>query len=304
MTEPAAFSPYVDAILRRAWRLSACAGILLGNTTGAGLGPRAEPVVAECKQPKPGWIWCDDFEEDRLRGYFEYANTDGRFVRVRGSGVSGSYGMSARYPASAPSSPGQLHLAFGKTPNPYFKPVDAGTATYREIYWRLYVLHPKVWVGEGPDKLSRAISFAGGNWSQAMIAHVWNGGHPQLVIDPASGTDPQGTVMTTRYNDGDHFRWLGAATGTTNVFDSAHLGRWVCVEAHVRLNDPGESNGVFELWVDGNAEASRTELNWVGAFSAYGINALFIENYRNDASPAEQSRFLDNFVVSTQRIGC
>ena len=212
--------------------------------------------------------------------------------------------MIARYPTSAPSSPGQLHLAFGKTPNPYFKPVDNGTAVYREIYWRLYVMHPKEWMGEGPDKLSRAMSLASENWSQVMIAHVWNGGHPQLVIDPASGTDAAGAVMTTRYNDGDHFRWLGAATGATNLFDSAHLGRWICVEAHVRLNDPGQSNGGFELWVDGNHEAARTGLNWVGAFSNYGINALFIENYRNDASPAEQSRYLDNLIVGTRRIGC
>jgi hypothetical protein len=282
----------------------ACAALVIGAARDGAAAARPEPIVAECRQSKPEWIWCDDFEEDRLARYFEYGNTNGRFIRARGAGVSGSYAMSARYPASSPSAPGQLHLAFGKTPHPYFKPVDAGTATYREIYWRLYVMHPNDWVGEGPDKLSRAISFAADNWAQAMIAHVWNGGHPQLVIDPASGTDVSGTVMTTRYNDGDHFRWLGAATGTTNLFDAGHLGRWVCVEAHARLNDAGQSNGVFELWVDGNAEASRTELNWVGAFSAYGINALFIENYRNDASPVEQSRHIDNLVVSTRRIGC
>jgi hypothetical protein len=261
-------------------------------------------VVAECKQPKPGWIWCDDFEEDRLGRYFEYVNSEGRFVRARGAGLSGSFGMSARYPATSPSAAGQLHLAFGRTPSSYFKAVDAGTANYRELYWRLYVLHPARWVGESPDKLSRAISFAGDNWAQAMIAHVWNGGQPQLVIDPASGTDPAGTLTTTRYNDSDHLRWLGAAAGTSNMFDAAHLGRWVCVESHIRLNDPDASNGLFELWVDGNSEASRTGLNWVGAFSAYGINALFIENYRNDASPVEQSRYLDNVVVSTRRIGC
>src|SRR5262245_9085716 len=164
------------------------------------------------------------------------------------------------YPTSAASAPGQLHLAFGKTPSAYFKPVDDGRRIHREIYWRLYVLHPAQWVGDSPDKLSRAISFAGENWAQAMIAHVWNGGHPPLAIDPASGTSEAGNVVTKGYNDGAHFRWLGAAVGATNLFDRAHLGRWVCVEAHVRLNDPGVSNGLFELWVDGNADASRTGL--------------------------------------------
>src|SRR5262245_65115854 len=55
------------------------------------------------------------------------------------------------YPTSAASAPGQLHLAFGKTPNAYFKPVDAGRRIYREIYWRLYVLHPAQWVGDSPE---------------------------------------------------------------------------------------------------------------------------------------------------------
>src|SRR6476660_3934595 len=118
-------------------RIYSYAMLALVGVSGTHSRANLEPSVDECRRPKPGWIWCDDFEENRLGKYFEYVNNDGRFVRARGVGVAGSYGMSARYPTTAPSAPGQLHLAFGKTPNPYFKPVDAGAATYREIYWRL-----------------------------------------------------------------------------------------------------------------------------------------------------------------------
>jgi len=45
-------------------------------------------------------------------------------------------------------------------------------------------------------------------------------------------------------------------------------------------------------------------LNWVGNYSAYGINAVFIENYWNKGAPVVQERYLDNFVVSRARIGC
>ena len=61
---------------------------------------------------------------------------------------------------------------------------------------------------------------------------------------------------------------------------------------------------MFELWVDGASQARRTGLNWVGAFAAYGINAVFVENYWNLGSPQAQERYIDNFVVSTQPIGC
>jgi hypothetical protein len=69
-------------------------------------------LVAECEDPAEAWIWCDDFEQDRLDGYFELGNPGGDgFVRTDGVG----------------------------------------------------------------DKLSRAIVFAGDNWSEAAIAHVWSG---------------------------------------------------------------------------------------------------------------------------------
>ncbi|HSG47707.1 MAG TPA: hypothetical protein VLA43_07855, partial [Longimicrobiales bacterium] len=82
------------------------------------------------------------------------------------------------------------------------------------------------------------------------------------------------------------------------------VGEWQCVEARVRLNDAGQSNGVFQLWINGSLEAERTGLNWVGAFDDYGLNAVYLENYWNAGSPVAQERYLDNFVVSTTPIGC
>jgi hypothetical protein len=184
--------------------------------------------------------------------------------------------------------------------------VDAGTAIYRDVYWRMYVRNQAGWVGGGGYKLSRAISFAGSNWAEAMVAHLW-GDPPEtnvLLMDPVSGTDAAGTLLTTKYNDFSHFHWLGAMGGGTPLFDASHVGQWYCVEAHAQLNDASLSNGVFEFWVNGNLDARETGLNWLGAFSAYGINAVFFENYWNTGSPAAQDRYFDNIIISTQRIGC
>ncbi len=268
----------------------------------------APPATGECAAPQPGWIWCDDFEQDRLASYFEYDNAAGNFVRSAGVGVSGSIGMRARFATVGQTSAGALHLAFGKTPQAYFRPVDAGTAVYRDVYWRMYVLNQPGWTGGGADKLSRATSFASStSWAQAMIAHVWSGSAPNqnyLLIDPASGTDASGNLVTTTYNDFANLRWLGAAQGVTPLFDASHVGQWYCVEAHAKLNDATLSNGVFELWINGAVEAQRAGLNWVGSFSAYGINAVFFENYWNAGAPQPEERYFDNVVVSTQRIGC
>lgn len=268
-----------------------------GGTTG--------PLANECSSAAAAWIWCDDFEQNRLPSYFEYDERNGSFTRTAGVGVDGSSAMRVRFAAGQVEA-GSLKLAFGRTPSAYFDAVDAGVTRHRDIYWRLYVRNAPDWTGGGGGKLSRATSFAGSNWQQAMIAHLWSGGSGgnHLAIDPASGTDAQGNLRTTGYNDFDNLRWLGARTGETALFSSTNVGDWYCVEAHVRLNDAGQSNGVFEYWIDGRSEARASSLNWVGSYAEYGINAVFLENHWNDGAPRAQERYLDNFVVSTERIGC
>lgn len=265
-------------------------------------------LANECSRARPEWIWCDDFDTDRLARYFEYSNASGRFTRSSGVGNGGSYGMKAVY-STTTASAGFLHLAFGRTPQAYFRPVDAGTANYREVYWRIFVRYPSNWQGGGGMKLSRATSFvSSSSWAQSMIAHVWSGGSAPysdyLYIDPASGTDAAGNVKTTTYNDFARLRWLGAVQGRLPLFSAAQRTTWHCVEAHARLNTAGYANGLFEMWIDGQLDATKSGINWVGSYSAYGINAVFVENYWNNGAPAVQERYLDNFVVSRTRIGC
>ena len=296
--------------------LAAGAATITATSDGGGTGTSTVTVSAsgtsgspkECDAPKAGWLYCDDYETDRLtRDYFEYDDAGGRFTRASGVGVDGSYGMRVRYPTTQ-SSAGSLKLAFGPTPSAYIRPVVPSATKHRELYWRLYVRTQEGWVGDGGDKLSRALILATSDWAPAMIAPVWSGYHvPEsrhLAIDPTSGTDEAGVLKTTRYGDHANMRWLGAAISVTPVFDESHRGRWYCVEARVRLNDAGQSNGVFELWIDDVKEATRTGLNWIGSYEEYGINAVFVENYWNDRSPVEQERYIDRLVVSTVRVGC
>jgi uncharacterized protein YjdB len=261
----------------------------------------------ECANPKAGWIWCDDFETDRTSQYYEYSSGGGNFVRTAGAGLNGSTGMRAHYVSGAVDV-GYLHVAVGATPSSYFKSVDAGTANYRELYWRVYVRYQSGWTGGGGGKLTRAVSIAKSDWSEAAFAHVWSGATGTNVnyldIDPASGTDSIGNLVTQGYNDFAHMRWLGAVASTTPIFDAAHVGQWYCIEVHARMNDAGASNGVMQLYVNDQLQAQNTTMNWVGDFNAYGFNVVMLENYWNTGAVATENRDMDNFVVSTQPIGC
>jgi hypothetical protein len=136
-------------------------------------------------------------------------------------------------------------------------------------------------------------------------------GRPSILLHPldfVSGDADYLVVVSVgdmaEYNDFAHFRWLGTAWSRTPIFDPTYVGKWYCIEAHARLNDPRRANGVFELWINGGLEARVDGLNWQGAYSEYGINTVFLENYWNDGAPQPQERYFDNFVVSTQPIGC
>jgi len=265
---------------------------------------------AECASPQVGWIFCDDFEQDRTNLYFETDGIGSVFNRTAGVGKDGSYGMQGHFTASATSA-GDLHLAFGKTPSDYFKSGTGDSTTkYREIYWRMYVRAQAGWLGAAHDKLTRALVFGSSNFAEAAAAHVWGGDVGSadtmgLILDHATGVDGSGNLVSTGYNSG--LTYLGQAKHSphpTPIFDAAHVGQWYCVEAHVKLNDSGSTNGVFELWINDSLEAQKTGMNWVGTYTAFGINAIYFENYWNDGAVQAEDRFFDNIVVSTQRIGC
>jgi len=259
----------------------------------------------ECSDSHPAWIWCDDFESGSIStaqgGYYEYDNNAGDFAPATGAGMNGSVGLRARWQAGEVGA-GDLKFVFGR--NPIGSRGVRSSEDFREIYYRMYVKTQSGWSGN-PGKLSRATVFAKSDWSQAMIAHLWSGSanNGTIAIDPVKCVSGS-TVACAGYNDFDHMQWLGLKNGVTPMFNSANAGKWQCVEAHVKLNDPGQANGIQEFWVDGNLEARNANLDLVGGYTAYGLNAVFVENYWNEGSSKLQERYIDNFVISTQPIGC
>lgn len=268
---------------------------------------QAPAACADWQASHPEWIFCDDFERTApLVGpgrYFEHDDDEGDFAVQGGVGRGGSRGLRGLWQAGEVGA-GSLKLAFGRNPIRYMQKGIRPDEDFREVYYRMDLLHQPGWQGN-PAKLSRATIFNDpSTWSQAMIAHLWGGRGDVLLVDPVRCVGPDDRVKCTTYNDFDKMDWIGNQNGSTPVFSTANGGTWFCVEAHVRLNDPGQANGVQEFWVDGHLEARRDGLDFVRRWREYGINAVFFENYWNEGSPKAQWRVFDDIVVSTQPIGC
>lgn len=262
--------------------------------------PRVESLAMSERQPHakdPAVIWYDNFDDPARQRL--YPEGSGQLTSAERFGVDGS-SLRMRYRKGARGDGGRK-IFFGDSPVFANKAVRRGE-TFTDVYWRIYVKHQRGWQGGGPAKLSRATSLVPPGWSQAMIAHVWSSGQT-LTLDPASGVRGD-RVVTHRYNDFKNLRWLGnKPTARLPIHSTEESGWWVCVETRVKLNTPGKKDGLNQLWIDGQLEAERKNLDWRGSYTKYGVNAVFLEAYWNQGSPVDQSRWIDNFVVSTKPIG-
>jgi|WetSurMetagenome_2_1015567.scaffolds.fasta_scaffold41032_3 hypothetical protein len=258
--------------------------------------PRIDSVVPSVKQPQeadPATIWYDDFSGPP-KAYTESEGDADATVGFGGAGKS----LKCIYEKGSQGK-GNRKVFFGDSPTG--KVVRKGEK-FEDVYWRIYFKAQAGWTGGGPDKMTRATSMTSGNWTQAMIAHVWSAGDT-LTLDPASGVRGD-KVVTTKYNDFDNLHWLGQKpAAVTPIFGTAESGWWISVEARAKLNTPGQKDGLFQLWIDGRLETERKNLDWRGAYTGHGINAVFLEAYWNKGSPVAQCRWYDNFVISTKPIG-
>jgi hypothetical protein len=269
--------------------------------------PAAASECASLSIPSGQIVWCDSFEDtdlppsrDVADNYFNYSDYSGgqRFGRSTNEARDGQYSFRHAWRGGVTDTgPGWMYRTFGRSP---LSSQSHSQTDFREIYWRFWVKYPAGTVSF-PEKVSRTIVYASPGWAQAMIGHLWlvDHGSRYLRIDPASGTDAAGNLVSTQYND-PNMRWLGGVDSPIPIA----VGTWQCHEAHIRLNSAGANNGVFELWLDDALAASRYDLNWVGAYNAYGINAVMIESYWNGGAPQDTERYIDGLVIATGRIGC
>jgi hypothetical protein len=294
------------------WRIDEvnASGTTTGTVWSFTTAQETPPSEDECENWQslhPEWIFCDDFEStDPMVGqgrYFEYDDDSGEFIVVDGVGFNNGRGMRVLWQA-AEAGAGGMKLGFGRNPSSYMDKGIRNTEDFRDVYYRFYLKMQDGWQGN-PMKLSRATVIAASDWSQAMIAHHWNGGTYTLAVDPVSCVDPSSQVVCIGYNDYDNMEWLGNQGGITPIFDSDNDDIWHCVEIHVKLNDPGQANGIQECWIDGVLDARGDNLDFVTSYQDYGINAIFIENLWDGGggSPQLQERYIDSFVVSTQPVG-
>lgn len=92
---------------------------------------------------------------------------------------------------------------------------------------------------------------------------------------------------------------LGRATYTPASF-TMPKDRWVKIGYWVRLNTPGQANGLQQLWVDDTLRAEWRDVAFRSS-TALRLNAITVSNSISGGAPQTQLMWVDDLLVSRQR---
>lgn len=282
-----------------------------GDATGADTTGTEPPGPSAGFDPCPemlpaDWILCEDFEhaEDLAKTYFEYQSADGAFVRAEGDAASGEWAMRTHHLEGVEGA-GWLSAAIGRNPAVYGDaPNTAAGVDFDSIHWRVRVKTQAGWPDAGFGHLTSASVFASESWTQAMVARLRSEDDGVVLLGDAITCVEGGDIECAGYKDAGSQKRIDGLAGVTPIFSGDASDTWHCVEAHVALNTPGASDGVFEFWIDGKLENAAYDLDWRGTWGEFGINMVTLENLWPGGAPSDLDRSIDDFVISTMPIGC
>ena len=190
----------------------------------------------------------------------------------------------------------------------YLNNVDSSGFTYKflsqnytELYLRWYLRLSSNWVGTGcaggQCNTKGPIVNGSGFSLGSAVYHMQDS---QNVNSPNYGIK---TTKETNWDDTLIFQNVGTPVTWQN-------DRWYCVESHVKLNTPGQANGLAEMWIDDNQVINSPNHEFIGSSlsdpspSNYHWNFLFWSGSKYPSSAGTQYRWYDNIIASSQRIGC
>jgi hypothetical protein len=275
------------------------AGILLvGMVTAAGPAGGEAPQKPHSRSARvPGLFFAESFEDTRLtnRGWYDGS----RFVLSEHEAVAGRRSIQFHFPKgqlTPPEARGARHL---------FDPTDV-------VYLRFYLKLSAGWGWTnrpyGPHLLL-FMTTANGKYDGPAATHL------TLYVEPVNGK-LRLAAQDIQNQDRPHGLTQGPLRGGYNgrFYDSPDVGfnddRWHLVEAMFKLNsldvpnDRPRADGELRGWVDGKLVVEQTNAIFRSTdFPEMKLNQFLMLPYFHHGVPHDQTLWIDELAVGTQRIG-
>lgn len=269
-----------------------------GDTTDTG--PGAEPG---CPDPlPPDWVLCEDFEgQGDPYAYFGHFTTTAGLLAVEAADAwSGERALRVGHDPAIFGS-GMADIRFGEGPSG--GTIHAPDETFREVWVRFHLRTQDGWPDAGIAEAVEVVATTGELRAIAVDATIYS--PTQVEAQALAWSCVHGSQLLCN-GQGDwtnpNLEVRDGGLGTSALYGSAAAGQWQCHEIHVRLDDPGQGNGQFDVSVDGSLEVALDGLTLVDGWDDVGLNTVRFASYWN--APANLEHFIDDVVVSTSPIGC
>ncbi len=99
-------------------------------------------------------------------------------------------------------------------------------------------------------------------------------------------------------NSGQVWGWNLGPTGRLT------RNRWYSIEQYLKLNTPGQTNGVLRAWIDGQLAFERTDLHWRDV-TTLKIESVWLNVFHGGTARTDRdlTLYMDNLVVARRYIG-
>ena len=177
-----------------------------------------------------------------------------------------------------------------------------------EVYLRYYLRFSGDWQTIQGGKLPGiAGTYGRAGWGGRKVNGTdgWSA-RGSFNIEPAAGNPLAGRIPIGSYvyhagmpgDYGDIWIWLEGYEGIL-VKD-----RWYCLEQYVKLNSPGQADGILRAWVDGRPAFEKTNIRYRDVASLK-IERVWMNIYHGGKLPTDRDvhAYIDNVVISRQYVG-
>jgi hypothetical protein len=261
-------------------------------------GSAAEPICSS-----PGVIFCEDFEAGPAAispGIWADLKTVNLVVTTTPANVfSGTYALQVNWSAGQ-NDVGWLTRWF-TSDGQATAPATGNNHTFARAYFKVapnFDCAPNCW---------KTLAIYGNQitnpWSGFGQAGVCSNGTNFFTAMIA--TVPSGPFNYIFYTYHPDMPCPGGSAFGENILFSPPVqfqrGVWNCIELEVQLNTPGQHNGYQRSWINGKLASETLSMRWRDTTNL--TNNAFQLTF--SGIPAiNTNMWVDNVVVSTQRIGC
>ena len=250
------------------------------------------------------WILCESFDgiTDPWNELGAFVSIDGALAIEEGPSRSGAQSLRIRQVPETDWG-GWAVLRFGTGPSGAV--VHAPDEDFDEVWVRFWTRTPLDWPDGGMGDLVevQALSTEGSAIAaDATVLGPTGSLHARLI---GWSCVHDGELLCNGVNDWGNPNLVARAftSGQAPIFGQQHAGEWHCAVLHVKLDEPGSSDGNITLSVDGELDAQLDGLELLGTWSGTRLNAVKFSSWWPDV-PHVLERHIDDVVVATSPLAC